>query len=459
VASLEAMIACAALESPEFAARADRANNLVACLIEILSSANVIEAHLGRRNRELHDDFVTLFDALGELIRDLPAPAVESHVRAALDKIEVLRGRLGTLTPEGETGSVSEDASNSFLAERLSDLLDVLAEAIGHLRGLDGPAIAMLRRRSYRHLDFRAALHRGLRACTAVGLAGSLWILTGWSAGPSFILVTAVVCTLFSTAKRPDRAGFDFFAGISLGITASFVCLFFVVPSATGFPLFILSMALVLIPGAMSMRHPKTAGIGTAFCLQFLVQLMPLNTTSYNVVFFLNSGLASVAAAICGILAYRIVLPVDPVAECRYLLRCTDRDLERLAFAKRPLSGDAWQSLMFDRMNRLMGWKTSDESLQQALASLRIGLHILRLRNHLRENSQFPQLRSALESVLEIAGRLTRAPHAAAVAAREAIQHLRNTAWDDLPGSRKVIAPIIGELGELSLVLDCLKPC
>src|SRR5262249_59440744 len=92
-----------------------------------------------------------------------------------------------------------------------------------------------------------------------------------------------------------DKAGCSFLKGAICAAAAAFICNFFLLENVDGFPLFALGLGICLVPVAIGILNPATAGFATGYCVLFNVLLRPLNSMSYYVSAFLQYAIVTFA--------------------------------------------------------------------------------------------------------------------------------------------------------------------
>ena len=157
--------------------------------------------------------------------------------------------------------------------------------------------------------DRISAIIAGLRAAFALIVVSVFWIASGWPDGFSAALLSAVACTLFVNAPTPARSVWQMVRGFALGFVAAVICFTFVLPALDGLLLMIAGLLPFLMIGTYLMARPQTAGIGSGYCMMFLVSLAITETMQYDIAALLNSGLAQIVGVIVAALAFTVLFP------------------------------------------------------------------------------------------------------------------------------------------------------
>jgi uncharacterized membrane protein YccC len=178
--------------------------------------------------------------------------------------------------------------------------------------------------------DYATALRNGVRSLIAVVLGGVFVYVTAWPSGPTLLVVLAASCALLSGAPSAAAASIDFAKGITLSTVVAFVWEFAFLPHLSGFPLLFLTIMPVLAIAIIGTTKPRYALLSLGFMIFFITQLGIADAMSYNVVSFLNSGIAFTLGAWMTVLVFRVILPPNPMRDVRRLTRRIRRATERL---------------------------------------------------------------------------------------------------------------------------------
>jgi uncharacterized membrane protein YccC len=388
--ALDTEIEFAAAEAAEFRIHADTARSLLAHLFGALSAKRSMDDRLVRTRLAPDSELGQFLQSVTGLLERGPALMHAGREAELAEEIKDLREELRELAPEEKTETMEMAVAERVIVDRLDDLLRHLAEALSDWTGLQGGWKRTVGLQLNFHRDHRAAWINGTRAFLAVVAAGIFWVASAWSSGPGMIIQAGVVCSLFSALPRPDRAGFSFLIGALISLPCAFVINFYVLQNVSGFPLLAVSLGLFLVPAACFFLSPKFGLISLASCVNFFAISRPLNPMNYDVVSFLNNGVATIIGTAFGVLAYKLFLPPDPQAARRYVVKRIKRGLELIAERNPIPPAWTWQTRMFDRVNRLhdpanLSGTSTDEWLEHGLAALNLGNEVLRLRLLLRD--------------------------------------------------------------------------
>jgi uncharacterized membrane protein YccC len=191
--------------------------------------------------------------------------------------------------------------------EAARDFAETYAELRAPRSALDraGSGAAVVR------ADPVAAIIAGLRAGLTVIVICVFWIVSGWADGYAAALLGAVACTLFVNAPAPSQSVWQMVRGFTLGFVAGVICFTFILPALDGWLLLAAGLTPFLLVGTYLMARPQTAGLGSGYCMMFLVSLSITATMQYDVVALLNGGLAQIIGVIAAAIAFTIIFPIN----------------------------------------------------------------------------------------------------------------------------------------------------
>ena len=251
--------------------------------------------------------------------RDDRAPmAMAEHLASVAHEVTTLQGKAGT---------VEEEATLARIHQELQQLYESVAP-FAAWRASQPPYHGVRRLSAFK--DYATAYRNGARGMIAVVLGGLFSYVTAWQSGPTLLIVLASACALLSGAPSASAASISFAKGITLSTVLAFVWEFAVLPEISGYPLLFLTIAPVLALGIYASTIPKYSLQALGFVIFFITQLGIANEMSYNVVTYLNNGLAFAVGAWVTVLVFQVILPPNPMRDARYLTRRIRRSIERL---------------------------------------------------------------------------------------------------------------------------------
>jgi uncharacterized membrane protein YccC len=247
--------------------------------------------------------------------------------------------------------------------------------------------------------DALPVLVNGVRAFASVLTAELFWAASGWSGGQDIVTFAAVATTVYPPLDdNAYRNVVGYSTGTIIALILATLLNFSVLPGATGFLCFSLTLTGVLLPlGALS-AAPRHKAFSAAMVVNFLAILSPQNQPTYNLAAFVNNGVAVVAGTFVACL-WMALLPAVPANwRAQRLLGLCVRDLRRLAVGRRWLSRADWISLMSCRLAAMPATATQ-EQLAQLVVTLSSGEAVIQLRDWRRTFVGTDHLDSALAAL------------------------------------------------------------
>lgn len=389
LSTLEHTLDVTLAETPESRLRAGQARSLVATLSCLLAKAQSLEMHRKHAGAWASDGalFARAAARLEQFAMTARPEEAEAHVAEAIDALAELRLAAQTRREWLHGDASAERLEERFALDRLIEILEECGEAIRDWAGLFGPWRARRPSCVAQHRDYRTACRHAFRMLFAMGMASAICFITQWPSGSQLLLFVAVVCSLLSLQDYAPSMGLAFVKSTIFCATMAYVNVFWLFQRAEGFGVLALSLGLFLVPAAYAYRHPRLHGAAVVSMLIFYGLSMPANQMSYDVVAFLNNGMALLAAALCGFFAFHAVPALTPAERQDALLGAVLGDVARANLGSGFLSEQRWTARVFDRL-RLMhaAAKLLPESRevgvreQKALIGLQLGLRQIRLR-------------------------------------------------------------------------------
>jgi len=333
--------------------------------------------------------------------------AVATHLSAYRQEIPELRKQAYAALATIEDREALRDAAavlNLYLQviEDFADYANAVA-ALCHphsVKSAQVPPFAL-------HADSWIATISGLRAVAVLFVLSAFWIATAWPGGNGAAILGAVFCILFGASPAPVVVVKRVAVGFAIGQTLAFFCLFWVLPLADGFASMALAMAPFLVFVAWLIEHKRYGVEGTGVFLAMLNAMAPHNQMNYDIVSFLNDGIATFIGLGAAGVAFSS-LPASASALRTRLLSALGRQTATACFA--PLANGALRhhfesrtrDLLF-QLNSLPAAAHGDavDTMGQALAILEVGQIVIALRHRLEEFSQASAVRPAMQKALQ----------------------------------------------------------
>ncbi|KDE19565.1 fusaric acid resistance protein FusB [Acetobacter aceti 1023] len=289
------------------------------------------------------------------------------------------------------------------------------------------------------YLEWPVALRNGVRGMFIALLAGMLWYIFHWSAGPMLILYVVAASSLLSTAPSAGKASPMMAIGTMLAVPMGFFCHSLFLPRIDGYPLLWLTLCLFLLPGVWLQFHPRYSIGAFGYAVFFTMLLSINNPIVYNDLALTNNWITMLAACALLVLVFRVILPPDHRLDAARLVFSLTRSLQQLALShsRKPVQWITWEGLQLQKITRLMmrlsfipAGIDRQGYTDAAFATLSLGRLILRLRwnaGYLKSNTQ---AHAALEKALKSFALLRHTPLATADALEQAAAAMHTTSTE-----------------------------
>ncbi|MBO6036636.1 MAG: FUSC family protein [Acetobacter sp.] len=294
------------------------------------------------------------------------------------------------------------------------------------------------------HLDNKEAFYNGIRAFTTTICGGLVYECTAWPQGLTFVTYATLVCGLFGTRENPVLVTWQFFVGCLWAALVSFFLTFYALPTQPVYETLAATLAVPFIAGGLAMRNPSTAIQGVAFTLVLPAVLHPINQGRTGEIVWFNSTSATVLGCGFATLCFSLVLPFSNTDERQYMRKIILKDLRNLALDNQTPSMQNWVTKNIDRLSRLTRHagatpsSTIEQYLQGALATMTIGINVIRLRLLLQRNQLPPTAHQILEMVMYRMSHFTGRYGRTARTAHMAIRTLRNMEANEFNMTKRI---------------------
>ena len=350
---LRSEISFASPEKANGRARARGARSALLGLFETISAIQAVGAGLG--NLKVSSTIVEgALDVVRKALR-LQKPErchveIEALARPAI--------KAGTLTmPE------------AFVLERLHFMLTCM----GHVRdGMRSLRTGRAPRRNVRvdvHQDWFAVVLNAVRILVALGIVIVLSVWSGISDTATAILFTAVFVSLGALQPDPTIMGKSALLGMPAVALAGTFYSFFLFPQITGYPLFILSLAPLVVSICWFIKIGMP-GAGLIFGVQTLAQISPSNPQTLDPDAFVSTATMLVVSGIAIFLSFLLVLPVNPALRRLRLALAIGKAL-RNALADEKRLEQPRASLQYDRLAQFKTWQGHDAPSPARLSTMK----------------------------------------------------------------------------------------
>lgn len=233
------------------------------------------------------------------------------------------------------------------------------------------------------HTDSGNALYSALAGGGIVFLGCLLWIVSGWPDGGTAVMMGTVTYCLFASQANPVPAQKLSLYNTALASVVAGLYLFVVFPHTHSFVTMGLSLAPVLLVAGMLLGSP--GGIKyMSFVVPFCGSLTLTRHFAPDFQAFLNWNAAQFVGIAGAVAVTRILHRFSAHKHIQSVLRATTEDIGQIAGGQKSMTGDAWISLMVDRVGLLAPYVDVIKSSPRyksvnAMQDLRTGLNVIAL--------------------------------------------------------------------------------
>ena len=339
---LRSEISFATPEKPNGRARARGARSALVGLFETISAIQAVGAGLGNLKRPsaiVDEALVVVKKGLRNQDTEKYQLEIDALVRPAI--------AAGTLAME-----------EAFVLERLQFLL----LCMGHVRdGMRSLRMGWQPRRKVAvdlYQDWFAMVLNGVRVLVALGIVALLAIWSGIADTATAILYTAVFVSLGAVQPNPNIMGKTALLGMPAVAVAGTFYSFVLFPLLNGYPLFILSLAPLVVAICWFIKIGM-GGAGVIFGIQTIIQILPANVQTLDPNAFVQTATMLVLSGLAAFLSFQLILPVQPAARRLRLALAIGRALRR-ALADENRRAQPRASLQYDRLAQFKTWQGHD---------------------------------------------------------------------------------------------------
>ncbi|BAO92804.1 FUSC family protein [Caballeronia cordobensis] len=386
--SLDSAVQSVIAESPLLWRGSHRWHGLVGALVDLLLLSRGVERNrvtAGGGNERVGTHVADLLEAASVLLHQIAEilNADQEDDGGALSDLIKVVAALERRVSEAVTMNPTERRYVDLLASMLAAIDHALTRyagmSFGHtIAGSDrfvAPAYAL-----NRHLATAASI----RACLALWIAGSCWIVTRWSDGPLFVAFAAIVVALFAIRPDPRQTGIHFFGSGAFGAVAALLLFSAGISSVDHGPSIALLEGGIVLLGIAAASALSNPFWGSGFCLVFLVVADPeaLDHTAWAQMLSHASGV--LAGAALAALAFFVVPGrklergwnrARAVAVRDAVLRLS----RTMGETSDPRISYDWQFSQVDALVRFAMPFCSEDEIEQSVAWLAVGGELLRL--------------------------------------------------------------------------------
>ena len=238
---------------------------------------------------------------------------------------------------------------------------------------------------------------------SAIVVAITLWILTGWADGASAVILAAVACSFFAAMDDPAPQIYRFFFWTTLSVVFASLYLFLVLPNLHDFPMLVLAFAIPFICVGTLTVQPRFY-LGTLLTIVNTASFISIQG-AYDADFlaFINANIAGPVGLLFAFIWTLVMRPFGVELAARRLTRFSWRDIVGMTQPATLAEHRHLGVQMLDRlMQHLPRLSQTGQDSGGALRDLRVGLNLLDLLAYLPRAAAQP--RAALEKVIEEVG-------------------------------------------------------
>jgi len=408
---LEDLRASVVFEDPQARARSSRMRLLNLRYMAAATSFQSLHHLINRLERNHHgrtaQALIHLYAPIGAAL----APGGALAPRPLAVRLDACEAQLKSLSAQWRSRLRQEpdlllefDSGVTLMRRFAGELRDfaaleaTLRETVGYLPGTSERVVFK------RSNDKMAALIAAARTFfTMLGL-GVFWQATDWPSGTTAMLLATLFSGLLATLGAPVAVTRLTLIGFALGVVASYVSSFGLLPGSDGFTMLVLgTLPLLLIGPYLSTRNDTLPGVGAGYTLGFVLTLALKSPMVYDPEHFINEALASLFGLTVTGMAF-MVMPT--VVGTRWLrkrqMQQLRRQVQRAATAPMPGLLYAFESGNRDLFHQivqhtrhgsaqsrsLMGWALAIHDCGRTLIELRRDMQHAMLPASVRESVQ-----------------------------------------------------------------------
>jgi uncharacterized membrane protein YccC len=352
---------------------------LLASLLDLISISRTLRLRISDVPTGQHDQAHALAGALAQLSQAItdsiagtmansnetgagPSPEVEAALAGVRHEILLLRGR------------------DPMLAQPLAEFDEALLAALADYREMSATGARSPTGFAVFQPDFAGMRTAVLRSAIGVGLAGAIWLITGWEAARYLMLGVCAFTTLFAIADEPTLIVRRMFVGAAVGCVLATVWRLGVIPLLDNeFLSLLLAMPIILLAALMQAGR-ATSLTGLALNMIFAVFGQPTHVSVTRPAALLLTEVALLVGIALSYAAYRWVAPMNTAQKQRNLKVALLGELGAMAVhAGGPAARRHWAKLRALSLGLASRPGTSVETADGMLAALAVGHALLRI--------------------------------------------------------------------------------
>jgi uncharacterized membrane protein YccC len=433
--TLEDMRSSVIFENPEARARSGHVLLFNQRFMAASTSLQSLHHLINRLKRDGHElpaqVLIGLYHPIGEALDAKVDPLTPA--RTLLPRLDAARRTMEAHAQIARDTLVNENDVRDFdtganLINRFAEELYEYVDTAALLQVPGGISGSAERVRFTRGNDFYSAGLATLRTTMTMSLLSLFWIASAWPFGPSAMILATVFSGLFASAPNPTKALRATVIGLLMGITASFICQFVVLPNMDGYGLFVAGCIPCLMVGVAMMAWPSLASVGTGYTLGFAITMATKNQMVFDIVHFTNDAIADLIGIGSAMVAFVFVPPTfgSPWFR-RHQFELLRRQVSVAAEA--PLSGlrHRFESVNHDLFGQIVGQTERGSKDSRALFAWALAVHetgraVIQLRSDMSGNPWPDDIERTINDAIGALAQLYKQPSAARyLQARDAV--------------------------------------
>lgn len=353
-------------------------------MLAMITAVGPLQSYVSRYAGEHRQDLLDeLLAGMAELAQEDDFPALRERLTHLHDQASQLAQALRRESVEGDE---QRFYALQLALEHCSELCDRLRSSVVIFAMLadQAPQAPWRAGTSRLHLNYAQALRNAIRAAVAISGAILFWYWSAAGQGIQIVIMTGVICALFSTRDDPVAAAGGFIKGAATAALVAIVYRLILLPGSEGFAALVWWLAPTYILAGLAMRRPSSAAIGTAVTVFFPVLLQLGPSQDFSALPLFNNILGLAVGMSMPVLAFLLIWPSDDAATSRWRL-CRDlcRTLARWPIQRRR-PRHQMETILYDRIGQLLPRLNPDqeqdgELLRGAMACVTLGLGLLYL--------------------------------------------------------------------------------
>ncbi len=260
------------------------------------------------------------------------------------------------MLPAIEAGQLS--MPEAYLFDRLLFMIETLGNVRDGLRSLRMGWVPCRAVKIDVHQDWFAVVLNAVRVLVAIGIVAVLSAWSGIADTATAVLFTAVFVSLGAVQTDPSVMGRAALFGMPAVVVAGSIYSFLIFPNIDGYPLFIVSLAPLVVAMCWLIKIGKP-GAGLIFGVQSIVLIAPDNVQLLDPPTFVSTATMLAVSGVAIFLSFLLVLPVDP-AQRRLRLTLAVGTALRRALADHDKREQPRASLHYDRLAQFKTWQGAE---------------------------------------------------------------------------------------------------